>query len=366
MATGFDFIYNLEYDEAEKVLTKMVDLMPEDPAGYCYLATNLWLRELNRARELSLENFTSAGYFTKGPKRTVAPELEAKFREWVEKGIEKANALLQKNNRDARAYYFLGTAYGTLGAYDATIDRKFISALRHGNKSFDYHKKVLEIDPTFYDAYLTVGLYDYITGSLPWSVKWLAKVLGYRGNKARGLEALKLAAGKGTYNRNDAKVILAVLSVRERRLEDALNYMTDLHRLYPKNYLLHVDIAAIYQMMNQPDKAIETYEDILGKIKSRAPHYEQLKASSIHYRLGSIFLDRSNHGSAIEHLSQVAGAAKTGQEEDVVTLSHLKLGQAYELAQDHAKAREQYQIVLQRKDINESHSLARKYSRRLK
>ena len=359
---GFYHVYSLEYDQAGKEFQKLIDRAPDDPAGYCYQAINLWLRELLRGRELALENFTSAAYFSKAQPRPLDPGVDQQFRNYVQRAIEKATALLQKNPKDTRALYYLGTAHGTMGTFEMTIYRKKVAALRSANKAVDYQRQVLKLDPQHYDAYLTVGLYEYITGKLPWTIRWLIRIAGYRGNVQKGLEQLRMAAEKGHYNRNDARIILAVLYVWETQAEKSLELMQGLHQQFPKNYLLELDSGALCRFLKKDDQAAQVYQDILRKVEARVPHYDQLGAEQVHYRLGSLYLDNKNVAPAVEHLGRAVQLAK-GQGE-VATLAHLKLGQAYDLARQRGRAEEQYKIVLQREDVRHSQDAARRYLRR--
>ncbi|MBI1747540.1 MAG: DUF3808 domain-containing protein [Acidobacteria bacterium] len=359
---GFDHIYNLEYESAEKTFRELIAFAPDDPSGYCYLSGNLWLRELVKGRELALENFTSAAYFSKTPKRAIDPKLDRQFREYCDEAIAKANGMLQKNPRDARALYFLGSAYGLLASFEMTIHRRKIAALRDAGKAVEHHRQVLQIDATYYDSYMTVGLYEYISGKLPWSVRWIARLLGYRGDKQKGLRQLKLAAEKGRINQNDAQVVLSVLYVWEMQFDQSLSLMLNLHKQFPKNYLLELDAGALYRLLRRDEQAAQLYQGILQKIKNRVPHYDKLGAEQVHYRLGILYLDNKSPHDAIEHFAQVIRL--TGGNEEIATLSHLKMGEAYDLASNRPQAQEHYKIVLKREDVKNSQELARKYLRK--
>jgi hypothetical protein len=69
----------------------------------------------------------------------------------------------------------------------------------------DHHREVLKLDPKYVDAQITIGLYEYVVGSLPLPVKILAGATGYRGSKKRGLALLeqvaKEVAGRRTMRR---------------------------------------------------------------------------------------------------------------------------------------------------------------------
>lgn len=359
---GFGYIYNLEYERSEQEFKKLVEFAPDDPAGYAYQALNILLRELLKGRELGLENFTSASYFNKTEKRKIDPRLERQFRELSEQALEKARQQAQKDPKNTRALYFLGTTYGIIASYEKAINRSTVAALTNGRKCVDFHRQAIKIDPNFYDSYLSIGLYDYITGIAHWSFRWIIRLAGYRGDKQRGLAQLKMVAEKGTNNRNDAKLFLAILYVWEMRFEDALSYMLQLQKQFPRNYLLQLDTGSLYRLLKQDDDAIQLYDDILRKIKAKTPNFHQLGAEQVHYRLGTIYLDRRNTPAAIEHFTKVL--QRTSGNEEIATLAHLNLGAAYDLSNERVKAQEQYKIVLQREDVKNSQYQARKYLQR--
>ena len=106
----------------------------------------------------------------------------------------------------------------------------------------DRHRNVLKIAPDYRDAKLTIGLYNYIVGSLPLSLKIMAGTIGYRGSKKRGLETRSVLPTKA-----DGLVILRVLLMdlykREKRWKDAATLATDLSTRYPGSYIFKLQIA---------------------------------------------------------------------------------------------------------------------------
>ena len=166
---GFDALYSLDYTRAGKAFDEIVRLTPERPEGYLFRATNTWLKSLFDSRLLSLSLYSNDEFYAQKEK-TVDPAVDKSFRADIQKAVEKAEAILAKNPNDLEALYYLGAAHGSLGGYEATMARAFFSALKHGSKSVDLHEKVLKLDPKFADAYLTVGMYHYVVGSLPFFV----------------------------------------------------------------------------------------------------------------------------------------------------------------------------------------------------
>jgi hypothetical protein len=97
-----------------------------------------------------------------------------------------------------------------------------MAAFRAGRDSVDHHREVLKLAPDFHDAELTIGLMDYVIGSLPLPVKMLVATMGVRGSKKRGLQELERVAVEGKWARDVAHVLLVDLYKREKRWKDAI------------------------------------------------------------------------------------------------------------------------------------------------
>ena len=139
------------------------------------------------------------------------------------------------NRRDTEALYYLGATEGLKAAFEGAVERSFMSALRNGSDSVDRHREVIKLEPAFHDAEITIGMYDYIVGSLPLPVKLLATIGGIRGSKKRGLATLERVAREGNWARDDAKVLLIALFKREKRYTEALALARELAAKYPRN-----------------------------------------------------------------------------------------------------------------------------------
>ena len=101
------------------------------------------------------------------------------------------------------------------------VSNEIHAAFRSGTDSVEHHREVLKLAPDFHDAELTIGLMNYIIGSLPLPAKMLAATMGVRGSKKRGLEALERVAKEGKWARDIARMLLIDLYKREKRCDDA-------------------------------------------------------------------------------------------------------------------------------------------------
>jgi hypothetical protein len=196
---GNEALYNMDYATAREKFEEIKKKIPHHPAGDLYVATVIWLEHLNKSRRLQTSLYKNESSFYAGADKAkeetegdaVDPAVDRAFRDRMAQAKTKALALVARNKNDADAQYFLGAYYGVMAGYEASTARKFFSAMRNGSRSVDAHEKTVKLDPNYYDAYLSLGMYDYIVGSLPFMYKALAAVVGARGNKQRGISRLK-------------------------------------------------------------------------------------------------------------------------------------------------------------------------------
>jgi hypothetical protein len=240
-ADGYEALYNLDYEGARKHFREMIQLAPDNPSGPQCFAASLWVEQLNQSWELKATLYSTKAY-TEG-KRKADPAQAWEFRKWIRQTKTLAEAKLKKNPRDLEALYFLGAAEGLGAAYAAAVEKKYRVALRNGSNAVDRHKQVLKLSPDFRDAELTIGLQDYIVGSLSLPLKMIAGTMGVRGSKKRGLQTLERVSVEGHWARDLARVLLVDLYKREKRWKDAATTARTLSEKYPRNYLFKLQLA---------------------------------------------------------------------------------------------------------------------------
>ena len=247
-AEGYRALFNLDYETARRDFQKMIDVAPEDPAGPECLATSLWIQQLNE----SWKQRTTL-YSDKADKPDANENLKVdkrqsdEFHKWTRLARQLAEKRLRQNAGDVGALYQLGAAEGLEAAYGAGVEHKYMAALRTGSTAVDHHRKVLELSPSFYDAELTIGLQDYVIGSLPLPLKTLAGTVGVHGSRKRGLRELEQVAREGHSARDVARMLLIELYKREKHWDDAIAMARELSEEYPRNYLFKQQLADAIQ-----------------------------------------------------------------------------------------------------------------------
>jgi tetratricopeptide (TPR) repeat protein len=356
---GIDYLFRLEHDNAIQFFADLGAKRPDHPGPPLAEAAAYWLRELFARQELDLDEFISPGYFTRPPKRMIPAADRLAF----ERGIAKSQALarewLQTHPGDKDARYYLGAAEGAQGAFAFTIDQSYLAALRHGKAAYQYQQALVEEDPEFWDSYLTVGTYEYTLGNIPWYLKWITTIAGYKGSEARGFEYLVLTADKAMFVRNEARVMLMVLYVREGYHDYALRVARELHRRYPENFLLHLNQAQILERMGRREDAIETYLEVVRLAEQGRKNYQKVPLGTFRYTAGARLAELGERERALALFLKATQDPGTPEREKA--LSHLRAGEILDLLGQRAEAVSQYHVVQGLTEFEGSHEFASKY-----
>jgi tetratricopeptide (TPR) repeat protein len=359
---GFHQIYNLDYSEALRLFGKLQGDYPEHPGPPLYLASVTWLRELFEREELDLNKFVAPGYFTEKTTKSMPTVERDRFFKFINRSQQLSQQILDKKPDNLEAKYFEGAALGILGSFAFTIDRDLKKAFSHGKKAYQIHSQIIKSAPEFYDAYMSVGLYEYVVGNLPWYIKWLAAIIGYRGSKERGFEYLSLAAENAAFVAEDSRVLKMVLLIREERYSDALKIASELHHRYPKNFIVHVNIAQIYDLMGEKDVAAKTYGEVVELAENGHANYQKLSLQRFRFQVARKLKQFNHLAASIELFEKVTTNAKNDSKE--VAWAHLYIGQILDLKKERQKALFHYQTVLGLPDTQKSHSTAKRYLKR--
>jgi tetratricopeptide (TPR) repeat protein len=247
-----DLTYNLDHDEAMRLLRQAVALDPGDPANHRALASTIWLNILFRRGAVTVDHYL--GSFSRASVELKKPpaDLDAEFKRALARAIELSEQRVAAAPRNAQAHYDLGTALGLRASYIASVEGRLLAGFRAARRSYDEQERVIALDPSRHDAGLIVGTYRYLVSTLSFPMRWVAYVAGFGGGKDRGLRLIEqAAAGKGE-DRTDAMFALVLLYNRERRYADALRILDELRRRYPRNRLVLLEAGATATRANQP------------------------------------------------------------------------------------------------------------------
>jgi tetratricopeptide (TPR) repeat protein len=366
---GHEALYNFDYDKALKDFREINRLFPSHPAGPQLLAARVWVKTLYESRRLQSTLYSSEAFYSSGDDK-VDPAVINEFRSLTREAKRRSDARLKQYPRDIEALYWLGVTEGLKASFEEAVERRHISALRNGNDAVDHHREVLKLDPNFVDAGLTIGLYEYVVGSLPLPIKIVAGVTGFRGSKKKGLAMLERVAKDGEWTRDDARSLLIVLYTREKRYLDALALARELAAKYPRNYLVRFEAAGslvaqaeVERRNNKLDaagkaqsEALAIFDEMFQDRALRGPLSKVLDL--VHFKYGEALLTAGEGERAAKEF--LAATRVEHAEPALVTMAHLNAARAYDLAGKRDDALSQYRQVLTRPNIYDAHEAAKK------
>ena len=282
-------LYNLQFLPARQALEAWLREHPEDLRALNYLSNAILDQELLKEGLFASEAYTNKGDVFRKGKTALTPGFEKEFLASLEKAQKAAGDRLQKNPEDQDALYWAGMAHAARSEFHFILERSYLAALREGSEARKYHLKLCKLNPSYVDALLVIGLGDYVAGSLPWYVKVLASLAGFRGSRPRGLAELKRVSEEGHWARVDAKIILVTLYRRDKMYPEALALLDELVRSYPGNFLGPMEMAAVYEDQNNWPAAAKVYGGLVRKLHEHARGYELMPAAKILYRAGRVY-----------------------------------------------------------------------------
>jgi tetratricopeptide (TPR) repeat protein len=367
--SGLEALYNLDYDKAQKDFKEIVRLYPNHPAGPQLLAARLWIKTLYESRRLQSSLYSSQSFFSSGDDK-VDPKIITDFRNLTREAKRLAEVKLKQNPKNIETLDWLAAIQGLKASFEEAVERRHFAALKDGDDAVDHHREVLKLDPTFIDAGLTVGFYEYVVGSLPLPIKVVAGITGFRGSKKRGLAMLERVVKEGTWSRDDARTLLIVLYTREKRFGDALIFARELSVKYPRNYLFRLEAADALvsqaeverrnkntEAANKSEReAFATFDELLHDRSLRDTVSRALDL--VHFKYGEVLLTAGEGERAAKEF--IAATKVERAEPTLVTMAHLYAARAFDLAGKRADALAQYREVLNRPDIYAAHEEAKK------
>ena len=369
-AKGSEALFNLDYEGARQTFKELARLFPDDPIGPQALANTLWLETLNKSRLLQAAIYSTQSSFYSKTEDKPDPRVAQEFRDLTRQATLLAKAQLKLNPRDPRILYLLGATETLKATFAATLERRFVAALREGSSGVDRHREVLKLDPTFHDAELSIGMYDYVVGTLPLAVKLLASLTGARGSKRRGIQTLERVTKEGHWTRDDARVLLIGLYKREKRYPEALVMSRELQVKYPRNYLFMLETADSLILQASIERqakrnveatameseALSTFDELLRERSASGAASRALDL--IHFRYGEAFILLGQPDRAAKEF--LAATTTNGAEPGLVTRAHLRAAQSLDLAGKRNEALAEYRIASSRPNIYDSLDQARR------
>ncbi len=239
---GYREMYNLQFAEAHMTFHQWRMEHPEDPMGPTSDAAAYLFSEFDRLHILQSEFFTHDQHFITDHKLTPDPTLRKNF----QAALQTARALAQaRPPGDKNAMFATILCSGLESDYLALIEKRYAASFQLMKAGRTLAERLLAADATYYDAWLAIGVENYMLSIKPAPVRWLLRLGGGRTDRGVGIAKLKLTAEKGRYLAPFAKLLLAVAALRDKDNQRARDLLAGLVKEYPENPLYRLELSRI-------------------------------------------------------------------------------------------------------------------------
>jgi tetratricopeptide (TPR) repeat protein len=342
---GWDHFYNLEYDQAQADFERAIAQDPNSPDLHNHLAQTVVFMEMYRNGALESEMVSGNNSLLRRARLNPSAATRTQFFSELGKSLSLCEARLKKNPNDTVALYAQGIAYGLRSDYYWVIEKSWYDSLRDATSARKAHNRVVELQPNNVDARLVQGLHDYIVGSLPWQYRMLGFLVGFHGDKEKGIRIVEDVARNGKADKVDAEFFLCALYRRENHPDRAVPLVQDLIWRFPRNYLLRLELSVMYSMAGDKRHGLEAVEEAARLKRTNAPGFDRMPWEKVYYQEGSIQFWYRDEDQALENMKKVlAGIDKVDLNTGAYTF--LRIGQIYDMTHHRAEAVEYYKKAI--------------------
>jgi hypothetical protein len=240
---GFDLLYEQKFGEAREAFTSWQSRHPNQPFSEVAIAASYLFQELSRQGVLTSDFFLNEKKFLHGIDGKPDSERMTRFREALAQARQLARERQKTDPKDGEALFALTLAAGMESNEESILQKRHLAALRRTKEANEYAKRLLAQNPEATDAYVALGMANYIIGSQSAGTRFTLWFGGIHGDKRLGMEQLTKTAENGCYLRPFAKIVLALAARREKQDALAQKLFRELTEQYPGNELFSSEYA---------------------------------------------------------------------------------------------------------------------------
>lgn len=276
LAKAIDNIYNKNFKTANQIIDEYISAYPENPEGYILrgIAAD-WDQALNNKKNLDGKIMTD---------------------------YEKAYELAEKSFLSDPNNLYKKTLVGNSLMYMAKKHLDANKKLKAGNtlkKSKKIMEEVIAQDPNFTEAYFAIGLFNYFSENVPSGLKWLAHLLGFKGNMKLGLDYISKAAETPNLTQGDAMYLLYYIYRRkEKNFSLAYDYAVKNYNKYPQNTLFLFDLAESQLRTNRLEECRVNFEKFIDYCSQNKDHCDKEHDYLSYFYITWSYMKSDNHDMA--------------------------------------------------------------------
>lgn len=252
---GYRQLYNLQFDQAQATFGQWMQLHPNDPLGPVSEAAVDLFRQMHAMRILQAQFFTQNHDFLAGPKGEPNPAFEASVR-------HAAELAAQAPPSDNNALYAQALCHGLRSDYLGIIEKRYLASLGEMKQGRVFAERLLARDPNYGDAYLAIGVENYILGLKPAPIRWLLRLDGATTDAAAGIRQLQMTAEHGHFLAPYARILLSIAALRAHDPEQATGLLRGLAAEFPLNPLYQQELDRLSAQVTLDPKTTDIHFEL--------------------------------------------------------------------------------------------------------
>ena len=242
---GYRQLYDLQFDDAHRSFRESQRLNPEDPMGPVSDAAAYLFSEFERLHILQSEFFLHDDGFRTARKLKPDPEIKRAFEAQLDKSRQLAERALARDPQDQNATFAIVLSLGLHSDYLALVEERYVASFREMKSGRILAAKLLASNPDYYDAYVAIGVENYLLSLKPAPMRFLLRLGGAQIDREEGLRKLRLTAERGHYLLPFARLLLAVAALRDGDRNHARALLEGLSAEFPRNDLYRQELARL-------------------------------------------------------------------------------------------------------------------------
>jgi Putative Zn-dependent protease, contains TPR repeats len=328
LKAGIQKAFNLDDTTAGIYMQKALELDPENPTGYAYLAViNLF--------------FYETSFEPKDRDRNQKLMLH-----YVDETIAAGEKRIEKNSKDGQAYFAMALAK-VVKVHWAIHQKSYFLIAQETSNVWEYLEKAKERDPQNYDIYFLMGLLHYHIDYLSGFTRFISSILITSGNRQKGIQELELAAQKGYLLKELAQAELSSIYLNfEKQPAKALPFARELKEKFPNNYNFLFALGNILSDLHRFEEAFEIARQIERGIQAGIPPFVPQLQPRYNQLMGRILFTQGEYDKAAEYF-QKALKDTSLYNARVRVLAFVRMGMIHDARKERKQAEEDYSRALE-------------------
>jgi len=240
---GFHKLYEQKFSDAREEFEQWATENPTEPFGQVCIAASYLFEEFYLQHVLTSDYFLDDKRFLGGIVGTPDPARIKNFQAAVGSARTLAFQRLKAHPRDPEGLYALTLSAGMESDANSMLLKKHMDALKRLKEANANAEMLLADHPDAADAYVALGVANYVIGSLSSGARFMLWFGGVHGDRQLGMQQVQKTVEGGHYLKPFAQILLALSSRREKQNAHAEKIFKDLTEEFPGNAVYLAEYA---------------------------------------------------------------------------------------------------------------------------